>query len=308
MLFVFLSSACAGNSGTPISPSYNPAVQTQESLPVNSHYLWAYFVISYDSTTNKTELIPFRNTTTHWNVLQFLQKSPCSNCVKVKSAVPTSHGTTKFDLEITHPFSNANLTGFDVRGIAMFNGSRNFPVASLTTPDRTKGDGELVNADGYSTLYNSTTMGDGPNGLQGYLKGKFASATAPSALLNGYKRHISAGAANTRNALYAGDKVDATTSWQCRRQNLFRICDRRKLGAPIHKPVTNPITDFPVTANCSEPWNIVVSDKPVGSGMNTSGGQAILTIDVDDWQGKDSHQAPVVECPELIRWRKASNL
>jgi len=52
-----------------------------------------------------------------------------------------------------------------VRGIAMFDGSHLFPQSGLAMSDGTMGDGELLNADGYTTLYNSSTVGHGPEVL-----------------------------------------------------------------------------------------------------------------------------------------------
>ena len=51
-------------------------------------------------------------------------------------------GTLLVDVELSHPFGNPNYTGFDVRGIAMFDATSAFPMlhtipetrSSLTTP------------------------------------------------------------------------------------------------------------------------------------------------------------------------------
>ena len=61
-----------------------------------------------------------------------------------------------------------------------------------------------------TTLYNPATAGSGPDGLQGYIQGKFASLELPDSTLNGYIRFISDDPANTRNAFYAGDSVTET--------------------------------------------------------------------------------------------------
>jgi len=175
-----------------------------------NHYLWGYYLFYVDPQKDEIEIVPVRELQIHLNVLGWLEKGPCTNCVSVVAVTPGPAGTKLIDVRIKHPFPSANLTGFDVRGIAMFAGSHVFPLSTLTTPDKTLGDGELVNADGFTTLYNGSTEGSGPGGLQGYIKGKFASAAPPDAILNGYKRHISSGSANTRNAFYAGDSIIVT--------------------------------------------------------------------------------------------------
>jgi hypothetical protein len=285
----------------PTSPQSDAAVTTNASVAQDNHYLWAFYQVKYDPADNSVELTPVRDTAIHWNVLKFLEQGVCKNCVKVMSVAPGPYGTKKFGVGITHPFSSKNLTGFDVRGIAIFHGTQIFPIAGLTLPDRNQGDGELYNADGYTTLYNSGTAGSGPGGLQGYLKGKFAGSTVPNATLNGYKRYISSPAANTRNAFYAGDGILASYVLDMPdTQFIFGYAVDASWAPPSVKPVTNPMTDFPPEANCSEPWKVGVTDNPVGTGLTDQGGSATITIDVYDWQGKDSYFAPTVECPDLF--------
>jgi uncharacterized delta-60 repeat protein len=44
---------------------------------------------------------------------------------------------------------------------------------------------------------------------------------------------------------------------------------------------------------------------PYGPGLHTQGGLVKLTVDVYDYQGKDSHYLPKIECPELFYYTKA---
>lgn len=315
---IFLS-GCSGTSA-PVSPqldtSVHPVTQhTTVSQPAdpgdNSHYLWFYSSIYIDASDAENidfEIIPTRDVTEHWNVLKQLEKGPCSNCVAIKGVVPSGNGTLLVDLEIKHPFSFANLTGFDVRGIAMFAGSHNFPASGLLTSDGSAGEGELVNADGFTALYNPETEGSGPGGLQGYLKGKFASASFPDSTLNGYIRHNSPGAVNTRNAFYAGVSILETYEIDMPSGPfIFGYAVDASWAAPINVPVTNPMTDFPANANCPEAWKIEVTDSPIGQGLTDQGGSTVLTIDVYDWQGKDTILPPTVECQELYDgWKTAS--
>ena len=126
-------------------------------------------------------------------------------------------------VQVKHPFPSLNLTGFDVRGIVMFKGTQSFPVSGLKASSSLNGEGELMNADGFTTLYNSTTGGDGPGGLQGYIKGKM-SAGLPDSTLNGYKRFDTNDPANTRS--YFGRDIDhqqfrdSSSEWT----DDFRLC------------------------------------------------------------------------------------
>ncbi len=320
VLFGLLISACSETVG-PASPQVSgepplygagqvadpPAVpQTREDPTSQSpgHYLWAYHQILVDLEDPegiKMEIIPVRLVAGHLNVLGFLEQGPCLDCVALTGITPSGSGTILVDVEITHPFPLLNFTGFDVRGIAMFSGVHLFPESAVTTSDRAVGDGELVNADGFTTLYNFTTEGSGPDGLQGYIDGKLSTPEIPTALLNGYKRHITEIPANIRNAFYAGESITATYEIDMPDGSfVLGYAVDASWVQPTTKPVTDPMTHFPPEANCPEPWNIEVADTPIGLGLTEMGGVTVLTIDVYDWQGKSSHPAPLVECPELF--------
>jgi len=250
----------------PISPSLSQNVAPRADSTV--HYLCSFYDVLVDPEEMKLELIPLRETGMHWNVLKFLEQGPCTTCVKLTGMVPSGNGTVLVDVIVKHPFSNPNFTGFDVRGIVMFNGSRYFPGAELNSSDRSLGDGELVNADGYTTLYNPDTLGSGPGGLQGYLKGKFASATYPNAHLNGYKRHISPGAANTRNAFYAGDSILETYGIAMPSGPfIFGYAVDASWARPVSKPVDDPMTDSGPEANCREPGKTEPFACPIGEAL-----------------------------------------
>ncbi len=293
------SPATIEGQGTDIATTPQVPEGSAEQKP--GHWLWAYEQIYIDPGNMEFEVIPQRLVTGHWNVLTWLENGPCTDCFQLVGLTPSGSGTLLADIEVTHPFALLNFTGFDVRGIAMFTGSKTFPDSGLTTPDRLAGDGELVNADGYTTLYNSTTEGSGPDGLQGYQKGNLASVTPPDAFLNGYKRHITDNPVNTRNAFYAGDSIMATYEVDMPDGPfIFGYAVDASWTKPLTTPVTDPMTQFGPDANCPEPWKIEISEEPVGQGLTDQGGETVLTVDVYDWQGKDSHYDPVLECPELF--------
>jgi hypothetical protein len=294
---------CGGKeSPNPISPSNasdNSNILTQAANPeALNHYLWGYYMVRIDEKDLSTEIIPIRIAAGHMNILQFLEQSPCANCFKLKGISANPDGTLNANVSIKHPFLNKNLTGFDVRGIAMFNGSHSFPASGLVMSDRTKGEGEVVNADGFTTLYNPTTIG---HGLESYMKGKLATSTAPSSTLNGFKRFVTNDPANTRNAFYAGDEIEVTyqivmpkapNPW------VFGYAVDASWAPPINKPVDDPMTDFALSANCPEAWKIDIQD--LGPVLTSLGGTKKLQIDVYDWQGKDATHPVLVECSELF--------
>ncbi len=300
ILLLAVNLSCSrGNTVT--QPPCNPEPVGVHQSTDAGRYLWALYMFYVDSAENKVEAIPLRKAVEHWNVLKFLEQWPCTNCVSILGVADSGYGTKLFDVKITHPFANPNITGFDVRGIAMFHGSHSFTESGVIAPDRYAGDGELVNADGYTTLYNISTQGAGPDGLQGYIKGNFAGLMAPTATLNGYKRHNSPGVTNTRNVFIAGEEIVETYDIDMPDGAfIFGYAVDANWVPATTKPVTNPITDFPPEANCPEPWKIEVAQEPIGYGLTDFGGSVQLTIDVYDHQGKDSHDLPVLECLELF--------
>jgi hypothetical protein len=159
-------------------------------------------------------------------------------------------------------------------------------------------EGELVNADGYTTLFNNATLG---NGLEGYYKGKLATASTPPTTLNGFKRYVTDDPSNTRNAFFIGDDIvvnnkidmpDPAKPW------VFGYAVDACWTQPTNKPVHDPMADYPISTNCPEAWKIEVQD--LGPGITVDGGTTKLQIDVYDWQGKDEAHPVLVECPELF--------
>ncbi len=315
VVLVTLIVGCSGSgnpSSNPVTNNNPPGTQdtsltTGNSVPETDtggwtgHYLWSFQQIWVDPVNLEYEIIPDHSTAGHWNILTWLENGPCTDCFSVVQIVPSGSGTLLIDIQVTHPFESANLTGFDVRGITMFRGSVSYPLLGLTASDRTLGDGELVNPDGYTTLYNITTEGMGPNGLQGYQQGKFEGMLPPDATLNGYKRHSSDEVANTRNAFYAGDSVIQTYEIDMPDGTfIFGYAVDASWAQAINLPVIDPMVDFPPEANCPEPWQITVSDVPIGQGLTDQGGMCELHIRIYDYQGDATNLFPIIEAPMLM--------
>lgn len=298
LILGLLSGACASNNSAPTVPSQPDTVSNRYTSSF-SHNLWLYREILIDPVTLNTEILPARDVTPHWNILSWLETSPCTDCFKLAGITPKGNGVLQISIEITHPFVNPLFTGFDVRGIVMFEGNQTFPAGGLVTSDCTLGTGELLNADGYTTLFNYSTLGSGPGGLHGYIPGKKSSPTPPDATLNGFKRFESYDISNTRNAFYAGDHVFADYEVDMP-DSAFIIgyaVDANWVG-PTTTPVTDPINDFPPEANMPEPWKIVVTETPVGEGLTTGGGETVLNIDV--YSLYHDQFIATVEAPDLF--------
>ena len=301
VILVFFN-ACSQGDSQPTVPTVQDLSIKNITQQESNRTLWGVWQITLDPDTLETSVVPWRGAEDHWNARKWLENGPCHDCLKVLSVTDNPDGSKDFEVELTHPFSNPNLTGFDVRGIPMFNHGHDFGDVSVTIPTMESGNGALLNPAGYTYLYNYLTAGHGPGGLQGYSKGYFASATKPDSMINGYRRHISDDPANTRCALYAGDSVTEIYTIDMPDTFVFGYAVDASWAPPTIKPVTDPMEDFPPEANCLEPWKIFVNEFPIDAGLTDEGGWTRLVIDVYDHQGASTHGEPVIVCPEILTY------
>ena len=153
------------------------------------------------------------------------------------------------------------------------------------------GDAVLDNADGFTTLYNLSTAG---NGSQGYEKGKMVpDSWKPTSLINGYKTYYSNG---NRHYFSAGDTLKATFNI-VKPSNMSSSIFAYAVDASWAKP-TEPVVvpdSFPLTANSLEAYKI---DAQLSNSLAlTAGSIATLTIDVYDWQGASTLSSVEIEGP-----------
>ena len=296
-LFATLIISCSRGQ-LPTLPGADLSDITQESHMSESHRLLGWFEIRADASSGITEVTRVRAAAGHMNVTNFLEDSPCDNCLRIESMRKEPDGTWLADVTVEHPFSNPDFTAFDVRGIVMFTSGLEFPSTGVRIASVLLGDGELLNPDGFTALYNPTTGG---NGIEGYYPGDMAPSVNPESTVNGFKRHVTTDSSNWRNALYAGDSSTVTYHLSFPDHPIiFGYAIDASWVEPLTSPVEDPITDFPMEANCPEGWKIEIAVLPVGNGLTSEGGSAILRIDVYDWQGYDGGNPPVVECPALF--------
>lgn len=306
IFIIALLFGCSGN-GVPSVPDINNESLNGNDLTYNydsasdrsgSRFLLTYNLIYIDPTDPENidiESVPLRDAEIHLNILKFLEQSPCTDCFKIVGASIPTPGVIDVDIQITHPLDNPNFTVFDVRGILMLDANHSFPISDLFASDPYLGNGVFLNAEGYTSLYNITTLGTAPE-IQAYLKGKTTSINPPNGTLNGYIRHWSDDPANTRNALYAASSDTRTYRVQLPSGPIIiGYAVDANWNAPVNIPVEDPMNDFDLDANSPEPWKIEVSGNPMGAS-----GMSYLTIDVYDWQGKATHYEPVIECPEFF--------
>ncbi len=299
-MFVCILVGCSSASA-PVEPPTLPVHYRQSE---SNRYLWGYWDISIDPDTLAYSLIPRRDISFHLNARKFLEDGPCYYCLSILGVQFTGDGKLLVDIELKHPFLGLNVyTGFDVRGIAIFPGSREWPSNGLFTSEGEYGEGEVLNADGYTTLFNPVDFppGSGSMPMLEYSHGKFASAD-PSTTLNAYKvfyssenrRYFATGGAIAAQyeikkpigPIHFGYAVDACWMFP-------------KGGGPVDVP-----DDFPISANCIEAYQISAVQKT----ELEQGGHCVIEVDVYDWQGTDTIAGVHLEAPELYNGFASANM
>ena len=131
-------------------------------------------IVDTDNLT--AEVIPFRSADAigdvfNANLTEYLIFKPCKECMRIGGLGLASDDTVSISLQVRHPFSNLlsrpDLHVFDVRGIVLAPGAITFPDIKADVD----GDGNatdiiqtnpsfVVNADGYTTQFDDSTLGN----------------------------------------------------------------------------------------------------------------------------------------------------
>ena len=285
-------------SAAPTSPADDgAALRDPTRMGDEGRYLWGLYEIVGDENHENIQMMPVHSASFHLNARRFLENGPCVNCIQLTKVVVNGAGNTVLTIRLMHPFpAQFQYTGFDVRGILIFDGTSIMPSSGLVAPDKTLNDCELVNADGFTSLYNTVMYppGSQPFPILEYSTGKHASPGTFTGTLNGYKiyynilnRHVyspRSGGVMERDfevfippgSFRLGYAVDA--SWV------------PPTGPP---PYENPINDWPPVANQAEAYQISCY---MGT-IPPLGGNAEILIDIYDWQGPQTISKVEVECP-----------
>lgn len=296
LLLVFAIS-CSGG-GTPIVPPLDgseiPGLRDRPGSRWNGNRVsWGIYLLHVNEDHTVIDVEPLRATNFHINVQPFLEYMFCDDCLEITNISDSGHGTILVDIRLTHPFEAifTDLTGFDVRGTAIFNAEKLFPNTFM--PDGTTqiyASDRVLNADGWTTHFNAEDEGD-------YEKGKLVAPWLPDPIGNLHpfkafwtdlnRRMFEASESDTRTfdidlppgAFVFGYSVDA--SWYVPNPN---------------PPVTIP-DDFPITANSLEAFQL--NPTVVSNTLTRTGGSAVLEIEVFDWQGPATIDTVFVEAPDL---------
>jgi PKD repeat protein len=167
----------------------------------------------------------------------------------------------------------------------------------LRTQDSDSTDAFVLNADGYTTLFNPTDYPEGTNiPLFTYSKGAFATAALPDSTLNPFLDYYTD---DDRHFFRAGESVMRT--WQIKMPSGGPFVLGYAVDACWELPDPNPPVDipgdFPIAANRPEAYNMEISlTQNLGTDV---GSQSEIRVRVQDWDMTHPPSDAKVECPEL---------
>jgi len=286
-------------------PALSPNKDTEQYKDTSNRYLWGLWLMNLNEDHTQIEVVPVRDAAFHLNVTGYLENP--TQKIKIQNISWSQDDTLLVEIKIDHPFtSNPKWTGWDVRGIAILNYTKTFP--STMTKAWNGEDASiaasraLVNADGYTTLWNRWTS----NVVQhpkifGYIKGKLA--TLDEALiqgnLHGFKNFWTA---DIRHVFQVGEGRVVKYEFDFPPGKLTFAYAVDASWCPDTNIPPDPFDiylDFPVeSANCPEPYQITASI--LSNTLSKLGGSATVQFDVMDWQDPTNFSSIHVEAPDLF--------
>ena len=293
ILIILVATDCSKDGVNPVAPVTN-RLQNIKGLNSPQTRLWGYWDVFISADRSSVDVIPNREGMMHLNAVRLLEVTPCSTCLKIGNIKIVGTNLIEADLTLIHPYPGLlKLTGFDVRGIFISGANFEFPVSGRKIAWGTDLP-IILNADGYTTLFNPTEFPPTSPPALGYIKGKFSTNGDLGTTLNPYMAFrkdaprcmFEPGGSETRTVklylppgpIHFGYAVDV--NWQ--------LVDK----------VTDPLTDFPPDANCLEAYRISV-DLPYD--INSSWmSQNPINVEVFDHQGLDTISSVTVEIPGLL--------
>ncbi len=316
-LILALMVGCSSGPGNPAAPSPDPDVQepaltgsaqTENPETSSGHAMMGYWDVLV-SEDGEVEFVPLRSSTLHFNMVPILE----AGTMKLGLASPpwVTDGVLHVDISLEHPFvGNDKLSGFDVKGIVITNGSQ----VGYADPDiRIAGPGEtrLLNADGFTRWWNPAEFLN--TGITGYNQGALGTYIDPAttSILNGYKLFADGFGVNdsldtldpaSRAFFQAGNLNARHYDISLASGLVFNYAVDCSWAAPTVNPPLNLPDDFPIEANQAEPWFFEVTENynTLWYEGGNFGGNVSFQIVVHDWQGVADLGTLHIESPGLF--------
>ncbi len=321
LLVLLVLAGCTAAGESPITGDVegtpNGHISSMVSDPGAGTFCWGMWEVSIDPVEGTYEIRPVRDAEFMVNVVMFLQP-PAGNLnnlilrkMMVDMTSEPGYIIVDVDVGLKHPFPGLmRYTGFDVRGVFMQNGQYISELDAMLTyggPETAR----QMNPDGYTRWMNAMEFTQ--QGVLGFTEGRAGTpGLIPTATLNPYK--------------YFTDgltEVDDLTTWlhdpdnQMERGHFqpgyvnFRhyqliwpegpLDFQYAVVASYDEPTQNPPRvipdDFPISANCAEPFHLVVTDNgstAFYTDPDTYGGDLHLNLEVFDW-GVLGHGGTIVD-------------
>ena len=293
---LIIASGCSQGQDVITPATVNGSVQSNQELTAgeSSRHLWGLWHVIADSTTGSVEITALRTAQAHFNITQMVLETGSLQIVLGQTnwwpnqVDGPNVAVDTWEVSLQHPLVYPRFTGFDVRGIIMFNGTKYYPGTGETISDRLNpGEIELINDDGHTALWDLPGTSASLNAYRKFAEGEWIE--------------------NYRNAFYVTDDI-MRPYWIVHTGGVieceFAIDANWAEGTPPYTP-----DDFPRDANCSEPWLIRTQDFPLPTpGFTTWGGEKKLIVKVYDYD-YDDYFGPLedpediymtIECPEII--------
>jgi formylglycine-generating enzyme required for sulfatase activity len=241
-------------------------------------------------------ITPARTAEFHVNLVNLLESKSFLKCLKLGNFMFTPDKRLYVDVTLTHPFPDLNkYCGFDVRGIMMTGSDYTFPSGRKLswTGEHIR----MIGPDGYTSLFNPVEFPEKSSKIPlfKYTQGKLAMDDDLTSTLNPFMCY---GKENDRNIFMPGDTETVTM--------LLKLVDGPlQFGyavdaswVPVDGDITDPVKDYPISANATEANAIYVS---IGKGLTPTGAkQANVIVEVNDWQGIDTVDKVTIEAPEIF--------
>lgn len=296
IVIILLAVGCSANiSDNPTIPNPPDTDLRQSSSPAPSlsHGRWGCWGIYHLEIARDgsfVNVIPDRTATVRWgyhlNAVKLLEDHPCTDCFRTGNLHVLPNGDVSIDVTLEHPWSdsedNLYCTGFDVRGVVMFQASQVLPDNELRIragleprgehwygsyywwSSSKKGDPELMNADGYTSIFapdriDNNRFFDLEEGLPiyEYYKGRYSTGDE-FGTINAYKHYYTN---ETRHMFEVGKS--ATRTYIIRPPSEGPVIKASYAiyahwAPPSVVPVVDPEIDFPPEANSSLPYEFKV--------------------------------------------------
>jgi hypothetical protein len=187
---------CNGRSPVtphPLSPDQAGA-QVSAATEDGPHRLWGEWTLFFNAERTQVDVVARRQGRFHLNATKILETS-CGDCLQITHIHNNGDGTINLTVRIKHPFpGHPEFTGFDVKGIIMFNGSHYLNWASFDVWPywdefviswRETGDPEVLNPDGYTPRWSPSWDSGSSAPIFSYWPGKYSNGT-PTANVNAF--------------------------------------------------------------------------------------------------------------------------